>query len=184
MHGKSTRLIKAVKTAQWLGGRHTAENKDGTHAETGHGPCNEEEVKRIRQWLLDSRQPAAQSLPKMDSKQIIKRHSMLALQSSNDTKEASSQPFSAQSDITNKNNQEQLEFTASKEIPRPSKPRNSKRSSDVILYHPDFADWTTIQPAKDAWSPSREQSRSSDLLQVLDDATAALTRLLSTPFAI
>ena len=194
MHWKSPRLLKA---AQWLRGRHNNKNTDCTHAETGNGLCDEEEEKRIRQWLLASRQPAPQLVPHIEQKQICTRrpinceastlsnrsklqYTTPALQISDD---ANSQPFGVQSDLAKTNKQQHLQFRTIEEMPRLPKPSNLERPNGVVLYHPDFADWTTIEPAKDARSPSREQSRSSDLLQVVDDATAALSKLLGAPFA-
>jgi hypothetical protein len=51
-----------------------------------------------------------------------------------------------------------------------------------VLYHPDFADWTSIHPMHDDRTPSPENLRADDFLQVLDDATASLSKLLSAPF--
>jgi hypothetical protein len=58
--------------------------------------------------------------------------------------------------------------------------KNAAMSSNVVLYHPDFADWTSIHPTHRTTTP--ENMRPDDLFQVFDDATTSLSKLLIAPF--
>ncbi len=57
-----------------------------------------------------------------------------------------------------------------------------EKADTGVIYHPDFADWASIHPTQGERTPSPENLRPDDLLQVLDDATASLSKLLSAPF--
>jgi hypothetical protein len=57
---------------------------------------------------------------------------------------------------------------------------NAKKSSNVVLYHPDFADWKSIHLTYG--TPSPENVRPDDIFQFLDDATTSLSKLLVAPF--
>ena len=58
--------------------------------------------------------------------------------------------------------------------------RISHRDSTDRLYHPDFVEWECIQQ-EDRYLPF-EQVRPNGLLNVLDDAKAAISILLNAPF--
>ena len=57
-------------------------------------------------------------------------------------------------------------------------------ASNDVLYHPDFADWASIHPTQSNRAPSPAQIRPNGLLQVLDDATLSLSKLLIAPFGV
>jgi hypothetical protein len=180
-------------------GKDGNEQSDG--AKTGRFFCNGEEIDsetRIRQWLLDCRPPTTQSSFPLHKKQQRKRHSIdceasaqkychnlltttTPSDTSDDARQVLSKSLSSRSEIIKTYQQQFLEC---REISRPSIPHNPDPTNDTVLYHPDFADWTTIKPAKDTQNQACDQPRSSsELLKVLDNATAALSSLLSAPFA-
>jgi hypothetical protein len=51
-----------------------------------------------------------------------------------------------------------------------------------ILYHPDFADWSSIQESD--FQTSSPSSSGDSPFKVLDDATASFSNLLRVPFAL
>ncbi len=53
-------------------------------------------------------------------------------------------------------------------------------STNMVLFHPDFADWTSVQPNHDDWKTAK--SESPDLHHILDDAASTLSKLLGAPF--
>jgi hypothetical protein len=57
-----------------------------------------------------------------------------------------------------------------------------ENESAMVLYHPDFADWASIHPSQCTMASSSEENGPDDLIQVLDGATASLSKLLSAPF--
>ena len=207
LHAK---LLKAVRL---MGGKDGNEHSDAMHCRASHpiSDAVAEDIdldERIRQWLLDSRPPTTQfetaihsrdARPPNDPKHIPSRHSIDCGSSAqsyhrkiltataitkavDDVRHGSNQPLSAQSNTAKTKQEQRLRCRPSEEISRPSKPRDLEKTN-TVLYHPDFADWSAIKPAEDAWNPSCDKSRSSsEFLHVLDDATAVLSKLL--PFSI
>mmetsp|Transcript_25917 Transcript_25917/g.53877 ORF Transcript_25917/g.53877 Transcript_25917/m.53877 type:complete len:149 (-) Transcript_25917:99-545(-) len=57
-----------------------------------------------------------------------------------------------------------------------------EQADDEVLFHPDFADWASIHPTLGDRTPSPAEAGPDGLLQVLNDATESLSKLLNAPF--
>ena len=205
---KSSLLLNAVRL---LGGKDGNENSDGEAGRALCSGEEVDSDNRIRQWLLDCRPPTTESGPPVDTKQsssavgikkLSKRHSIdceasaysyrrkfltstASPKTADDARQVFGRSLNSRSEITKTSQQHCLESSAGKERPRPSKSKahNLDQHKSTVIYHPDFADWTSIEPATDTRDQSCDKPpSSSELLQVLDNATAAFSKLLSVPF--